>query len=143
MLKKKNLEIEWRETLVKALQPSLKSLVKKHEKELEKKRMLREKLSVYNTEEEAKEAFGYGDITEEEYRQITDEFEIFDMTADMTAVSASLDELIHIISRLKSEIRYFEWEDLPEEEKTRREKIAEDYEKLREERKEGNKNEQD
>lgn len=106
-------EIRWRKALIKKLVPFTEKFSKRAEsmkaKEIAKQSNLR---SLYPSEEEAHEAFGYGEITEDEYRQIAENLAVPDAP---TIDSAARDEMKEFISRLKREVKDFEWEMLPEE----------------------------
>lgn len=108
-------EIRWRKALIKKLIPFAEKFSKRAEnqrtKQIDRQSELR---SLYPTEEEAHEAFGYGNITEDEYLQIAEDLAIPDKP---TNDSAARDELYDLISRLKREVKDFEWELLPERER--------------------------
>ena len=120
------LEIEWREELIKRLQTPLKSLNKAYKEEQQVMADRLKELSIYNSPEDAHEAYGNNSITIEEYYQICDGFIT---KKESTSVSAARDELRHIISRLKGDIRDFKWEELPDEERARILLSNEEYKK--------------
>ena len=114
------LEIEWRKELLARLQAPLKVLQRKASKEAEKRLARAQELSAYETEEEAHEAFGYGEITLDEYYSIKDRFDNVEPGGvTVTAAEAALEELQDFMHRLQSEIKDLEWSALPEAEKQR------------------------
>jgi hypothetical protein len=109
-------EIQWREILLKKLKSPLASLEKQCGKEWAKRNERIRNLRAYPTLEDAQEAYGYGDITLEEYDLICRGFEEEEKTMPF---EAARDELAEIVAKLKKDIRDLEWESLPEEEKDR------------------------
>jgi len=109
-------EIEWRKALVSRLVRVQTTMNKAAAAEEEAANARRDELRQYQTKEEAIEAYGYGDISLEEYRAILDDFE---SKPAPTVTSAARDALREYINRLRRDIRYFEWEMLPDEEKER------------------------
>jgi hypothetical protein len=122
-----NFEILWRKELLKRLQSPLNTLTRQFEKENEKRLRRVEELRQYSSTEEAHDAYGYGYITLAEYEQICQDFENAENT--ITPVAAARDELKSFISRIESEIRYFKWENLSDEEKSEIEKRNNEWRK--------------
>ena len=110
-------EIAWRKRLAASLARVLttynKNAEKEHLERVARQAGLRE---AYPDEEAAQEAFGYGEISEAEYRAIVDQL---DEANEPTMCSAARDELRQYIGRLRQGIRDFEWQLLPETEKER------------------------
>jgi hypothetical protein len=110
-------EIQWREKLLSSLARVLTAYNK--QVDAERQEAINRQLEIralYPTPEEAQDAFGYGDITEDAYRGIVEQLE---SVASPTILSAARDELKEFISRLRREIKGFEWDALPEAEKER------------------------
>ncbi|MCB8818669.1 hypothetical protein [Desulfosporosinus shakirovi] len=108
-------EIEWRKLLISKMARTLNALKKNSEAEKAAILARQTKISeLYPTAQEAHDAYGYGYITEDEYRTITKKLASVDIP---TATSAASDELRDIVSRLKKQIRDLEWEALPESER--------------------------
>ena len=80
-------------------------------------------LGTYESVEEAHEAFGYGEITEEQYRFIADGVE----APAVSLNSAALDLLNDFIVQLTRQIKDFVWEDLPLAERERIRQSNEQY----------------
>ena len=110
-------EVEWRKLLISRLARVQTTLNKAAEAEqaaaVTRQAEIRE---LYPTEEEAHEAFGNADITEDEYRAIAAQLQ---SATAATPTSAARDELRDILSRLRRAIRDLEWETLPDAEKER------------------------
>jgi Lhr-like helicase len=104
----------------------LKRLQSAVEKETQKAIEQTIKLAQYSSYEDAQEAYGYGNITFDEFERVAKLFEGLEEKPKVTAVGAAHDELAHFISRLRREIRGFEWEMLPDEEKERIERETEE-----------------
>ena len=122
------LEIAWRKELLARLQAPLKVLKRKAGREQEQRLARAQELSVYESAEEAHEAYGYGYITWDEYSAIKDRFDNVELgCVDMSAVEAALVELLTIVRRLQNEIKEYEWSALPEEEKQRIQANSEAY----------------
>ena len=68
------IEIDSRNVLLKRLEKVKSNLAKAVEKETAKRASKIEKLQKYDSTEEAHDAFGYGEITEDEYVEIVDFF---------------------------------------------------------------------
>lgn len=111
----KNLEIAWREELLNRLEAPENTLKRKFEKEHMKREARFTELQQYSSLEEAHDAYGYGEITLEEYDLICQNFN--EAENIKTPVSAALDELVSIRARLKKDIEYFKWEALTDAEK--------------------------
>lgn len=109
-------EIQWREKLLSSLSPTLttynKHVTKERQAAMERQAEIRK---LYPTPEDAHEAFGYGNITEDEYREIAEQLE----SVNITVYTAARDELKSFMSRLRREIKDFTWESTPKEEKER------------------------
>ncbi|OPY61140.1 MAG: hypothetical protein A4E56_02247 [Pelotomaculum sp. PtaU1.Bin065] len=123
-------EIEWRKLLITKLSRALtalnKSAAAEKEATITRQAEIRE---LYPTKEEAHEAFGYGYITEEEWRSIAEQLESVNAP---TITSAARDELRDILSRLRKDIRDLEWEAMPEADRERvRQNIAKHKDKRR------------
>lgn len=118
-------EITWRKELIKRLQSPMNTLTRKYEKEQAQKQKRVEELRQYSSSEEAHEAYGYAYITLDEYEQICKDFE--NVEKILSPVAAAREELRTIISRLKEDVRYFEWEKLSDSEKREIEKSNEIY----------------
>jgi len=117
-------EIEWRKALLAKLVRVQTTMNKAVAAEEEAANARRYELRQYQTKEEAQEAYGYGDISLEEYRAIVDDFE---SKPAPTVTSAARDALREYINRLRREIRDFEWAMLPDEEKERIHRSSEEY----------------
>ena len=119
-----SLEIEWRKLLIARLSPVLTRLnkVSAAEKAVEEERTA-EIRALYPTEEAAHDAFGYGEITEDEYRSIVEGLNVI----TVSATSAARDELKSIMACLRRQIKDLEWEMLPEAEKDRIKQSNERY----------------
>lgn len=116
-------EIGWRKLLITKLSRILTALNKSSAAETNAaiawQSEIRER---YPTADEAHEAFGWGYITEEEYRTIAEQLESVNAP---TITSAARDELRDILSRLRKDIRDLEWEAMPEADRERvRQNIA-------------------
>jgi len=125
----KNLEIAWREELIKRLQAPLNTLNRKYEAEqLQRNNRLKE-LETYSSVEDAQEAYGYGNITLEEYDFICGSLKEHEKEHEniVTPISAAREELLSIISKYEKDIRYFKWEALSDEEKEAIEQKNADY----------------
>lgn len=122
-------EIACRKLLLKRLQTPLNTLERARDKEAGKYNDRVTIISEYNTREEAHDAFGYGYITEDEYRHVCALFDTGEQIREggITAAGAAIDMLLEFMGRLKREIRDFEWEALPEEERKRRSQATEKY----------------
>lgn len=125
MLNDLQFEIAWRKYLIARLEPVLKKVGEAVQKERGKFEARKSEISAYETAEEAHDAYGYGDITKEEYHAIVEGMSI---EAPMTARSAAEDEIKLILGRLRREIKDFEWEMLPDVE---RDRIRESNEKFK------------
>jgi hypothetical protein len=112
-----NFEIAWRELLIKKLTYVQTKLNKETTAQVEAKRARQSELrSLYPSAEAAHEAYGWGFITEDEWREIEQELESVNAS---TEVSAARDELKSFITRLRREIRDLKWELLPQDEQER------------------------
>jgi|GEM_PF-2473649 len=118
---KSNLEVACRKLLLKRLQTPMNTLERARAKEVEESEKRIASLTEYQAPEEAHEAFGYGYISEDEYRKVCDYFKDGEQisSGSVTETGAAIEILSEFISRLEGEIRYFEWEALPKEEKAR------------------------
>lgn len=125
------IEIDSRNTLLKRLEKVKASLIKVVDKEVAKRAEKIEKLQKYDSVEEAHDAFGYGEITEEEYREVVEFFESGKkfITETKTKNSIALEILNNFISRLKKDVRALEWDMLSEDEKERIRKSNEELKK--------------
>jgi len=113
------LEIDWRKELLARLKGPLDVLQRKADRE-ELKRLDRAKtLSLYESVDEAHEAYGYGEITWAEYEAIRARFDGTDGEETMTPVEAALEELHDFVRRLHLQVRDLEWSALPDDEKDR------------------------
>jgi hypothetical protein len=119
-------EIEWRKLLIKRLENPLKLLQAAQGNETQKAIEKTSKLVKFDSYEDAQEAYGYGDITMDELDRIKDMFDGAENKPEQTSIGAATDELFHIISRLRSDVRSFEWTLLPDEEKERIERASEE-----------------
>lgn len=128
----KNLEIAWREELLKRLEAPKNTLKRKLEKELIEQEARLVKLRQYSSLEEAHDAYGYGEITLDEYDLISQDFN--NLENIQTPVSLALDELISIMGRLKKDIDYLKWEALSDAEKQAIEDKNEAYKRELQER---------
>lgn len=81
-------------------------------------------LGSYQTVEEAHDAFGYGYITENEYRAIAEGLEA---PYEKSVESAAYEILHDFAVRLKQEIKDFKWEALPQDEKDRIRRANDEY----------------
>lgn len=115
------LEIKSREILVKRLEKPFASLQRAVDKENAAREKRNLELSEYESEHEAHEAYGYGFITWDEYETIRKRFEDVEHAEQVpsTPTAAALEILREFTSRLKYEIRSFNWDALPDEEKQR------------------------
>ena len=122
------LEIAWRKELLARLQAPLKVLKRKAGREQEQRLARAQELSVYESAEEAHEAYGYGYITWNEYSAIQDRFNSIEPgSVAMSAAEAALDALEEFMRRLHGEIKEYEWSALPEEEQQRIQASSEAY----------------
>lgn len=130
------LEIKARKELRKRLDHPLKLIKAAAEKELQKRQARVEKNREFKTYEEAHEAYGWGTITEQEFREIAEAIESGQEYVEntRTPVEIASDMLREITGRLEREIRDFEFLLLPEEEQARILREAEDRKKRREKR---------
>jgi hypothetical protein len=119
-------EIKWRKELIKRLEQPLKLLYAAQEKETKKAIERAAKLAQYSSYEEAQDAYGYDYITLAELDRIKQLFDGVEDKPEQTIIGAATDELFHILSRLRSDIRSFEWETLPDAEKERIERESEE-----------------
>lgn len=118
-------EIKYRKILVKKLKSVERSLEKAVEAEKSKKEERINEIQKYATEEEIQEAYGYGEITDDERRILLGDLEI--KASGITPKKAALDELRDIIRMLTSEIDYYEWETLSEKRKEEIKESNEEY----------------
>lgn len=118
-------EIACRQMVVDRLARTLSKLKKDAEAEraavIARQAELRE---MYPTEDDAHEAWGYGYITEDEYRTIAGQLADADKP---TVTSAARDILCDVLARMRQEIRDLKWEALPEAERERIRKSNADY----------------
>jgi hypothetical protein len=70
-------------------------------------------------EKETQDAYGWEQITSDELDRIKRLFDGLEDEPEQTVIGAATDELWHFVTRLRSDIRSFEWETLPDEEKER------------------------
>ena len=114
-------EIKCREILLKRLETPLGALARVVDKENTARQERYAELSVYQTEQEAHEAYGYKYITWAEYEEIKKRFDDVEHAEHnaATVTAAALDMLREFTGRLKSDIRHFQWSALPDEEKQR------------------------
>lgn len=121
-------EIKCREYLVKRLGVLRRDIEKTVAKEKEVREKRKNKLCEYETIEQAQEAYGYGDITLEEYDEI---YEVLEKAVGFAEVktpkAAALEILLEFMGRQKSEIRDFEWELKTPEEQERIIKSQEEF----------------
>jgi len=125
-------ETDCRKLLLQRLQTPLNTLNRTRDKELAAHDARVSSLAEYESPEAAHEAFGYGYITEDEYRKVCEHFETGEQirAGRVTKTGAAIEMLQEFMVRLKREIKDFEWEALPEEE---RERIRQAEEKWKEE----------
>lgn len=112
-------EVSCRAVARDKLQIEIRKLERMAERERDARDQRRRYLAQYETLEEAQEAYGYGNITQNEYDWIQD---IFDgTTGDNTpsVTEAALSILRDFRNRLAQEIRDFQWADLPDAVKER------------------------
>ena len=122
------LEIEWRRELLARLQVPLKTLKRRAGREMEKRLRRAQELSMYESAEEAHDAYGYAEITWDEYLAVQARFDCVERGGTaMGAAEAALDELQGIMRRLQSQIRDLEWSALPDDEKQRIQASKEAY----------------
>ena len=114
-------EVKCREILIKRLAAPLAALTKVVDKENNKRQERAAELSLYQTEQEAHDAYGYGYITWDEFLSIQKRFEDLEFAEanPTTVTAAALDMLKEFVGRLQSDIRHFEWTALPDSEKER------------------------
>jgi len=124
-------EVKCREYLVKRLSVLEKDIEQTVQKEKARRTSRVEELTAYKDTDEAAEAYGYGDITEEEYMEIcsvlTDGADFVEFT--LTPKAAALEILREFMHRQKSEIQSFEWEMKSPEEQNRILKDREEFRK--------------
>ena len=114
-------EIRCRKLAIKKLSTGIKQLEALVEKEKQKREDEFKSLSVYETYEEIQDIYGYGEMTDDQRElaiAILENHET-EMKNPTTSNSAALSILKDFISRLNREIRGFEWDYLPEDEKER------------------------
>lgn len=114
-------EIKCRKYLVNRLETLRKDIEKTVNKEKEGRKARVEKLCEYKDSYEASEAYGYGDITEDEYREILEHLEEGADFVEFTKTpkAAALEILREFMQRQKQEINDFEWEMKSPEERER------------------------
>lgn len=111
----KDLEIAWREELLKRLEAPKNTLNRRFEKERLDREARFAELQQYSSVEEAHDAYGYGEITLEEYDLICEDFNNIEKIE--TPVALALDEIISIMGKLKKDIEYLKWEALSDDKK--------------------------
>jgi hypothetical protein len=115
-------EIEWRDLLITKLESAGRALAKARNAEEAAIAARIADLSVYETEYEIMEAYGWEHITESERDRLLDVLRKKDEdieTLHSTVSGAALEELRAFTARLKSDVRSLNWELLPDEEKQR------------------------
>lgn len=115
------LEIEARKEVLKKLENPFKRLQAQADKKLQKRKDKMDAAKTYSNVEEARELWGYDAITDDELHDIE---RFFEEGEDFIANRISPQEyavriLGEFISRLRSDIRSFEFELLPPEEQER------------------------
>jgi hypothetical protein len=118
-------EIDCRKLLLKKLEPTMKRLraadaTEKASREVRKTQIL----GSYESVEEAHDAFGYGYITEAEYKAIANGVEA---PAVKSVESVAFEILNDFVTGLKQEIKDFKWEALPQAERDRIRESNEQY----------------
>lgn len=126
-------EIKARKELLKRLEYPIKLIKDAAQKEYDKRQARIEKNREFATWEEAHEAYGYGYLTEEEFRAISDAFELGQEYVDNTTtpVEAASRMLLEFSGRLRREIASMDFELLPAEEQERIRKDTEEKKKKR------------
>jgi len=132
-------EIKCREILIKRLGTSLSSLTRTVDKENTDRQERVKELSVYQSVQEAHDAYGFDYITWDEFETIKRRFEDAEYAEETssTTASAALSILKEFIGRLQADIRHFKWEALSPEEKRRIEKENAELRKRAQDRKVG------
>jgi hypothetical protein len=119
------LEIDCRQMVVDRLARTLTKL--KKDAEVERATVVArqaELRDLYPTEDDAHEAWGYGYITEDEYKTIAGQLA---EANNPSVTSAARDVLRDMLARLRQEIRDLKWEALPEAERERIRNSTADY----------------
>ena len=114
-------EIRCRRYLVKRLAVLKNDIEKTVAKEKEARKTQIERLCRFKDMDEAVEAYGYGDITEDEYQEVCDALEKGAAFVEFTKTpkAASLEILKDFIRRQEREIDDFEWSMKSPEEQAR------------------------
>lgn len=122
-------EVKCRQYLVKRLSVLEKDIEHTVAKEKSKRAAKVEKLAAYKNSDEAAEAYGYGDITSEEFEEICSVLEENANFVEFTKTPklAALEMLKEFLWRLKSDIKSFEWEMKSPEEQSRILKEREEF----------------
>lgn len=121
-------EIRCRKYLLKRLETLEKDIEKTVLKEKEARKEQIEKMCAYKDTDDAAEAYGFGEITEEEYQEICDALEEGAAFVEFTKTpkAAALEILHDFMRRQKREIADFEWSlKSPEEQEAIRKENAE------------------
>jgi len=131
-------EIEWRKELIARLLAPRGVLERKVAREEQKRLDRAMVISAYESAEDAHEAYGYGEISYEEYVTIAARFDGTDTPArTLSVIEAALEELLDFMRRLSNDVRDLEWGEKSEEEKERIRASGEAYRAELQARKEG------
>jgi len=95
-------QIEWRELLVKRMAHVIGVLKRDAIAEREVIRAAKEAAAIYKTDEEAKEAWGWGEITEDEYRHCIEILSVPDSDTSRSTIACT--RLVDFVNDIKGEI---------------------------------------
>lgn len=115
------MDLKARKELLKRLTSPLKRAEAAAKKEYDKRAAHVESLRKYQSPEEAQEAYGYGNITEDEYKEILRAFERDEEYVDNTTTPAEIAaQLLHdYVAHIKKDIAYCEFVLKPKSEQER------------------------
>ena len=123
-------EIRIRKLVIKKLETAIRDLNRSVETQKKKKRDRLERLMEYKTYEEAHEAYGYGFLTEQEFYEVQDLLEEKENKIEAPGVEECAARiLLSLEKEMYSDIRSFEFELLPQKERTRI--LEENYARLK------------
>ena len=113
-------EIKARENLLKRLEYPRKQLESAVKKEDEQRQTIIKKAAEFSSVEDAREMWGYGFITDDEFEMVKQYFENSAALTDKPSASRyALQMLQEIMERLRFEVNSFKFDLLPEDEQTR------------------------
>lgn len=113
-------EIKARENLLKRLEYPRKQLESAVKKEDEQRQAIIQKAAEFSSVEDAREMWGYGFITDDEFEMVKQYFENSAALTDKPSASRyALQMLQEIMERLRFEVSSFKFDLLPEDEQAR------------------------